>query len=111
MQQVKIYRPAKNAMQSGRAKTESWVLEAVLSTPRHPDPVMGWTSCADTDGEVRMTFPSLNEALEFAQKNGMEAIVLPSHDRKVRPRNYADNFRYVPVVPNLPTTGSRSSTG
>lgn len=121
MQQVKIYRPAKNAMQSGRAKSEGWVLEAVLSTPRRPEPVMGWTSCGDTDGEVRMSFPTLEEALDFSRKSGWKAIVLPDHERKVRPRNYADNFRYVPVsappsLPPHPADGapadrSRSSTG
>lgn len=119
--QVKIYRPAKNAMQSGRAKSEGWVLEAVLSTSRRPDPVMGWTSCGDTDGEIRMSFPTLEGALDFARKNEWEALVLPDRERRIRPRNYADNFRYVPaVVPHSSTTRppegapadrSRSSTG
>ena len=31
---ARIYRPAKTAMQSGRAKTRKWVLEYEPATPR-----------------------------------------------------------------------------
>lgn len=97
---VKIYRPARNVMQSGRARTESWVLEAVLSTPRRPEPLMGWSASGDTDGQIRLTFATREEALACAARNGWEVSLLPERERRVVPRNYADKFRYIP--PSLP---------
>ena len=35
---VRIYKPAKNAMQSGRAKTKRWILEYRAETARIPEP-------------------------------------------------------------------------
>jgi len=37
---AKIYRPAKTAMQSGKAKTHLWVLEFDQESPRKIDPIM-----------------------------------------------------------------------
>lgn len=37
---AKIYRPAKTAMQSGKAKTHLWVLEFDQERPRTIDPIM-----------------------------------------------------------------------
>ena len=39
---AKIYKPSKT-MQSGRAKSKSWILEFV-ENPCKPDPLMGWQS-------------------------------------------------------------------
>ena len=44
---AKIYRPARNAMQSGRGKMKNWVLEFSPEMARKPDPLMGWTSTSD----------------------------------------------------------------
>ena len=41
---ARIYKPARNTMQSGTAKTKHWVLEFVNETGRDVDPLMGWTS-------------------------------------------------------------------
>ncbi len=91
-----IYQPAKNVMQSGRGKAALWILEYDKDIKRMPDPLMGWTSCDSTTGQVRMKFDSLDEATSFAEKNGLEYRVKLSSVRKVRPRNYSDNFKYVP---------------
>ena len=66
---ARIYRPAKTAMQSGRAKTRKWVLEYEPATRRDPDPLMGWSSARDTLNEVQLRFDTLEEALAFAKKN------------------------------------------
>ncbi|MFA7275273.1 MAG: ETC complex I subunit [Pseudobdellovibrionaceae bacterium] len=94
--EVKIYRPSRSTMQSGRAKTEGWVLEYELKTPRRPENLMGWTSSGDTLNQVRLNFPLQESAVEFAKKKGWDYTVLPEHDRIVRPRNYVDNFKYIP---------------
>ena len=94
MARVRIYRPAKTAMQSGIAKTRRWVLEYEPATPREPDPLMGWASAGDTLNEVRLTFETLDAAVEFARKRRLEYTVIPAERRTIQPKSYADNFRY-----------------
>ena len=94
MARARIYRPAKTAMQSGWAKTQHWVLEYEPATPREPDPLMGWASAGDTLNEVQLRFDTLEAAIEFARKNGLEYTVVEPKDRTIRPKSYADNFRY-----------------
>jgi hypothetical protein len=89
---ARIYQPSKNAMQSGRAKTQGWVLEYELETPRKVEPLMGWTSSGDTLNQVKMKFESVEDAVAFAEKKGMEYAVATAHARIVTPRNYVDNF-------------------
>ncbi|HZT52194.1 MAG TPA: ETC complex I subunit [Stellaceae bacterium] len=94
MAQVRIYRPAKNAMQSGRAATRRWVLEYEPATRREPDPLMGWSSARDTLNQVKLRFRTLEEAIAFAAKRGLDYVVSEPHDPNFRPKSYADNFRY-----------------
>ena len=94
MARVRIYRPAKAATQSGIAKTRRWVLEYEPATPREPDPLMGWASAGDTLNEVRLSFATLDAAVEFARKRGLEYAVIPAERRTIQPKSYADNFRY-----------------
>lgn len=90
---VRIYQPARNAMQSGRGKTRQWLLEAEVETPRTPEPLMGWVSSGDTLNQIRLTFDTKEEALAFAARKGWEASVADPAQRRVAPRNYADGFR------------------
>ena len=91
---ARIYRPPRNAMQSGRAQTRKWVLEYEPATRREPDPLMGWTSVRDTLNEVRLRFDSREEAVAFAEKHGLDFTVIEPQDRIERPKSYADNFRW-----------------
>ena len=63
--QVRIYQPAKTAMSSGRAKTQAWILEYEIETPRRPEPLMGWTSSGDTLNQVKLSFPTREDAVAF----------------------------------------------
>ena len=94
MARARIFRPAKTAMQSGRAQTVQWVLEYEPATPRDPDPLMGWSSAKDTLNQVRLRFATLDEAKQFAEKRGLEFQVVELHQRAFKPKSYADNFRY-----------------
>jgi hypothetical protein len=94
MAQVRIYRPSKTAMQSGRAKTRQWVLDYETATPRTPDPLMGWSSADDTLNQVSLRFDTLEEAVAFAQKRGFDYAVAEPHQPRFKPKSYADNFRY-----------------
>jgi hypothetical protein len=92
--QVRIYQPAKTAMQSGLAGTLKWVLEFPPGAPRVADPLMGWTGSTDTRAQVHLTFDSREEAVAFAERHGLPYLVEEPHRRQFRPKSYADNFRY-----------------
>ncbi|HKF73011.1 MAG TPA: ETC complex I subunit [Stellaceae bacterium] len=94
MARVRIYQPAKTAMQSGTAKTRAWVLEYEPATPREPDPLMGWASANDTLNEVYLRFDTLEAAVAFAKRRGLDYVVIAPKARTIRPKSYADNFRY-----------------
>lgn len=89
---AKIYRPARNAMQSGNAKSQEWLLEFESETPRTVDPLMGWISNADTNPQLRMYFETRDEAIEFARREGIPFQVLESREPKRIIKAYADNF-------------------
>ena len=93
---VRIYRPSKSAMQSGRAKAQSWTMEYELKTQRQPEELMGWTSSGDTLNQVRLNFNTLEDAVAYADKKGWKYTIQPAEERIVRPRNYVDNFKYTP---------------
>ena len=97
--QVRIYRPSKTAMQSGRAGTRHWVLEFEPDTPRRVEPLMGWTSSADTKGQVHLRFETKEEAVAYAVKHGYMYLVDEPQERSPRPKAYADNFRYRRAFP------------
>lgn len=93
---VKIFKPSRSAMQSGMGKTHEWILEFDPLTKRTPEPLMGWSQADDTLNQIRMVFPSSDAAVIYAQKQGWEYAVAVEKVKKVRPRNYSDNFRYIP---------------
>jgi hypothetical protein len=94
MAQARIFRPAKTAMQSGTAQTDKWVLEYEPATRRLPDPLMGWSSARDTLNEIRLRFDTLEEAIAFADRHGIDYTVALPKERVIKPKSYADNFRY-----------------
>ncbi|WP_428548721.1 ETC complex I subunit [Profundibacter sp.] len=91
---ARIYQPARNAMQSGTAKSRQWVLEFAPEAARCIDPLMGWTSSSDMDSQVRLQFDTKEAAIEYAQQHGIDAQVFEPHKRKpvVRPGGYGENF-------------------
>jgi NADH dehydrogenase ubiquinone Fe-S protein 4 len=92
-----IYRPTKTAMQSGRGKSKSWVVEFDAETARAIDPLMGWTSSGDMRQELRLSFESEAAALAYCRKHGLAYELREPHARQVRPKSYADNFSYFSV--------------
>lgn len=93
---VRIYTPTKSTMQSGHGKTGSWVLEYESTSGKKPEPLMGWTSAQDTLGQIKLSFDTQEAAVAFAVKNGWQYTITKSKQRLVKPRNYGDNFRYIP---------------
>ena len=90
---ARIYRPAKTAMQSGRAKSQEWVLEFERGSVA-PEALMGWQSTADTDSQVRLTFESRDLAIAFARRNAIaHQVTEPREPRRIM-RAYSDNFAF-----------------
>ena len=98
MADARIYQPAKGATQSGRGRTKRWVLAFEPASARHVEPLMGWTASADMNQEVRLTFADKDAAIAFARKHGLSYALDEPHRRRVRPKNYSDNFRYDRVI-------------
>jgi hypothetical protein len=90
---ARIYQRPKNAMQSGKARTDEWVLEFEQSEARKADPLMGWTGSGDTQAQVVLTFADQDEAKAYAAKHGIPARVYATPPRALRLQAYADNFR------------------
>ena len=91
---VRIFQPARNAMQSGTARTRGWVLEFVPAERQQPDPLMGWVGSGDTDNQVRLHFDTKEQAVEYAEANGLAYEVEEPKPVSFRPKSYADNFRF-----------------
>ena len=89
---ARIYRPAKNAMQSGKAKTKDWVLEFEPASARKPDPLMGWTQSSDMNGQIRLTFETRDEAIAYAQRHEIAFQLFEPKTPKRIIKAYADNF-------------------
>ena len=90
---ARIYQRPKNAMQSGKARTDEWVLEFERSEAQRPDPLMGWTGSADTQTQVTLTFADKDSAKAYATKHGIPARVHVTPPRALKLQAYADNFR------------------
>src|SRR2546429_8197140 len=84
---ARIFKPAKNAMQSGRAQTRKWVLEYEPATPRRPEPLMGWASAEDTLDQISLRFATLDEALAYAAKHGLDYTIITPHAETEKPKS------------------------
>jgi hypothetical protein len=91
---ARIFRPAKSATQSGLARTKAWTLEFDQETPREIEPLMGWTSSGDTRQQLRLTFDTCEEAVAYAEREGIPYRVDQPHDPKRRAMSYSDNFKF-----------------
>ena len=89
---VRIYRPSKTAMQSGRAKTDHWVLEFETGEARETDSLMGWTGSRDTRRQLQLHFEARDDAIAYAKRHGFNFSVEEPEERVVRPKSYAENF-------------------
>ena len=91
---ARIFQQPKTAMQSGTAGTDEWVLDFEPTDRQHQDPLMGWNGGASTQSQVRLLFASKDEAVAYAERNGLAFdLELPS-PRVHKPKVYADNFKF-----------------
>ncbi len=91
---ARIYRPAKTAMQSGKAKADTWTLDFEPEQPRKVEPLMGYTSSRDMKSQIRLIFETKEEAIAYAQKNGIAYTVQEPKETRRRVVTYSENFRF-----------------
>jgi hypothetical protein len=90
---ARIYKPARNAMQSGKGN-DTWLLEFEPESPPSPEPLMGWLASDDTQQQVRLVFHSREAAVAYAERNGIDYEVLPDPPERMQKKAYADNFKW-----------------
>ena len=91
--EVRIYRKAKSAMQSGEGRGGPWRAEFASEARPQADPLTGWTTMPDTRPQVRLSFASEEEALAWARSRGLVCRVQRGGTRTLRPKAYDENFR------------------
>ena len=106
---ARIYKPAKTAMQSGTARTKEWALDFAPEQPREIEPLMGWTSSADMNQQIRLRFDTAEEAVAYCEGHGIAYQVFAPKRTAARP---ALDFAAPPGVVEVkvdPTTGFKAT--
>jgi hypothetical protein len=85
-------------MQQGQSK-QDWTLEYEPEQPRSIEPLMGWTSSVDMKAQVRLKFDSKEEAIAYAERNGIAYRIEEPKPAKRNILSYSDNFQPNRVVP------------
>jgi hypothetical protein len=57
------------------------------------DPLTGWAGSGDTRNQLRLNFPTLEAAQDYAVREGIAFHVVAAPARKLKLQAYADNFR------------------
>lgn len=91
---ARIFKPAKNAMQSGKAQTKEWQLEYEPEQPRAIEPLMGWTSSGDMKQQLSLLFDSKEEAVAYCERKNIPYQVIEPKQVARRQVAYADNFAF-----------------
>ncbi len=93
MPTARIYQRPKNAMQSGRSRTDRWQLEFEPAEAKKPDPLTGWAGSGDTRDQVRLGFPTAEAAIAHCERQGWDYTLTPAPEMTLKLQSYADNFR------------------
>jgi hypothetical protein len=96
---ARIFKQSKPANQSGMARTKTWLLVFDADKPREIEPLMGWTASGDTRQQVRLSFDTKEEAIAYAEREGIAYRVEEPHEVKRRTMSYSDNFKFNRVGP------------
>ena len=80
-------------MQSGTRKTKAWRLEYDVVSAPEVEPLMGWTSTADPTRQIKLAFPTREDAIRYATRNGIPYRVEEEHEPADKRMSYSDNFR------------------
>ena len=86
---VKIYKPFKTASQSGFSKFKYWIVEFPQDNNLGLDPLMGWQKSDNTYKQVQLKFDSLEQALQYVEKNKLDYTLIKERKKKIKIKNYS----------------------
>ena len=73
---VAVIRPVTQPVNtSKRTSPRRWILDFRRRTRPFIEPLMGWTSGDDTLSQVRLSFPSLESAIDYAERQGLQYVL------------------------------------
>ena len=90
---ARIFQRSKNAMQSGKARYDQWILQFESARRKRPDPLTGWPGGADSQEQVTLAFPTLEAAKAYCERNAVDYHVVPPTQPKLKLQSYSDNFK------------------
>ena len=91
---ARIFKPAKNAMQSGTVQTREWQLDYEPEQPQSIEPLMGWTSSGDMKQQLTLRFDTKQDAVAYCEREGIAYQVIEPKPPVRRQAAYADNFAF-----------------
>ena len=89
---IKIFKPSKTAMQSGKGKTKRWLAIYISDKDNIKDSLMGWNSSLDTQSQIKVFFETKEQAIYWAKENNFQFYVEEPKHKKIKPKSYASNF-------------------
>ena len=72
---VRIFRRSRSAMSSGAGDTRCWRLTFRGPGQRFIEPLMGWTGSTDPLAGLELRFPTLEAAIRYARRQGLDFAV------------------------------------
>ena len=73
MPDIRIFQPARTAMQSGRGKTHQWMVQFKRAAPHVADPLMGWIR--SSDNARRFAFCSIHARRRSPSPSGINCLM------------------------------------
>lgn len=90
---VKIFRPAKSAMQSGKQGNKKWLVVPIEETNiRSINPLTGWVSASNISSQFRFEFLNKEDAIKFAESQNFEFDLEEPKLANIKPKSYSANF-------------------
>jgi len=90
---VRIYIPARNAMQSGSHGTKLWRIE-LDTQERWENPLMGWQSTGDPLSNMHLDFTEQEDAIAYCERNGWEYHIEERNRPTPKKKSYGANFSW-----------------
>lgn len=90
---IRIFKPAKNPMQSATFNTRKWKME-FETRERWENPLMGWSSTGDPLSNMNIQFSTKEEAMLFCEKNGWPYYVDEPTFVSSKSKSYGANFSW-----------------
>jgi len=89
---ARIYRPAKPAVSSGKARSRWWIVEFEPTERSEAEALVGWVGSGDTARQVQLRFATREAAIAWCERRGIPYTVDEPRERTLVPKSYAENF-------------------